>query len=79
MAYRSPFDPFRDLPRVSALAQHLLHLDRPRPLQLAVAPSILAGRNLLIAAATGSGKTGAVFAPWAERILQEGGKGPYLL
>jgi ATP-dependent RNA helicase DDX56/DBP9 len=47
-----------------------LHWRKPSPVQEAVIPAVLAGRDVLVSAPTGSGKTGAYALPLIHRLLQ---------
>src|SRR6516162_1546727 len=63
-----------------ALAPELLHAlsglgyEEPTPIQRAAIPALLAGRDLVGQAATGTGKTAAFALPVLQRILREGGR-----
>lgn len=48
------------------------------PFQREVIPSILQGQDLILQAATGSGKTEAVLAPCLERVIRSGRSEPIL-
>lgn len=55
-------------------------LDEPTPVQAAAIPAVLAGRDLLALAETGSGKTAAYALPLLQRLLQgEPGRHPRAL
>lgn len=45
--------------------------EQPRPVQLAAIPPALAGRDLLVSAETGSGKTAAFLLPTLQRLLDK--------
>jgi ATP-dependent Lhr-like helicase len=51
---------------------------RLTPVQRAAVPLLLEGRNILLCAATASGKTEAACAPLVERLLSRGGQGMIL-
>ena len=61
-----------------ALAPELLHAlsglgyEEPTPIQRAAIPALLAGRDLVGQAATGTGKTAAFALPVLQRVLREG-------
>jgi ATP-dependent RNA helicase DeaD len=63
-----------------ALAPELRHAvsglgyEEPTPIQRAAIPPLLAGRDLVGQAATGTGKTAAFALPVLQRILREGGR-----
>jgi ATP-dependent RNA helicase DeaD len=52
-----------------------LGYEEPTPIQRAAIPPLLAGRDLVGQAATGTGKTAAFALPVLQRILTEGGRG----
>src|SRR5579862_1225275 len=62
------------------LAPELCHVlsglgyEEPTPIQLAAIPPLLAGRDLVGQAATGTGKTAAFALPILQRIRAEGGR-----
>ena len=64
-----------------ALAPELCHAlsglgyEEPTPIQRAAIPSLLAGRDLVGQAATGTGKTAAFALPVLQRVLADGGRG----
>jgi ATP-dependent RNA helicase RhlE len=53
--------------------------DAPRPIQAAILPAALAGRDVLGLAQTGTGKTAAFALPLLERMLERSGPGPRAL
>jgi len=53
--------------------------DDPRPIQQESLPAILAGRDVLGLAQTGTGKTAAFALPLLDRILRRPGRGPRVL
>src|SRR5215813_95445 len=63
-----------------ALAPELCHAlsslgyEEPTPIQKAAIPPLLAGRDLVGQAATGTGKTAAFALPVLQRVLAEGGR-----
>jgi ATP-dependent RNA helicase RhlE len=69
---------FSDLGLAPALAQAAADLGfaNPTPVQAASIPPVLAGRDLLAAARTGSGKTAAYALPLLQRWLDHSGNGP---
>jgi ATP-dependent RNA helicase DeaD len=69
---------FADLTLAPELCQALsgLGYEEPTPIQQAAIPPLLAGRDLVGQAATGTGKTAAFALPLLQRILGEGGRGP---
>jgi ATP-dependent RNA helicase RhlE len=69
---------FSDLGLAPALAQAAADLGfaNPTPVQAASIPLVLAGRDLLAAARTGSGKTAAYALPLLQRWLDHSGNGP---
>lgn len=52
-----------------------LGYEEPTPIQRAAIPSLLAGRDLVGQAATGTGKTAAFALPVLQRVLADGGRG----
>jgi superfamily II DNA/RNA helicase len=52
------------------------HYEAPTDVQRAALPAALAGRDLMIASSTGSGKTAAFLLPALERVLAADGKAP---
>jgi len=64
--------PFVDLGLSRELAQALIGLgyEEPTPIQSQAIPPLLAGRDLLGQAATGTGKTGAFALPLLQRVLE---------
>ncbi|MBH9579416.1 DEAD/DEAH box helicase [Inhella proteolytica] len=64
--------PFAELGLQPALvhAARQAELDEPTPVQAAAIPAVLAGRDLLALAETGSGKTAAYALPLLQRLLQ---------
>jgi len=69
---------FADLTLAAELCQALsgLGYEEPTPIQQAAIPPLLAGRDLVGQAATGTGKTAAFALPVLQRILGEGGRRP---
>jgi ATP-dependent RNA helicase DeaD len=67
---------FADLALAPELCRALAGLgyEEPTPIQLAAIPPLLAGRDLVGQAATGTGKTAAFALPVLQRILREGGR-----
>ena len=65
---------FADLGLIDPLLQALAALEHssPTPIQRQAIPAVLAGRDLLAAAQTGTGKTGAFGLPLLQRLVQEG-------
>jgi len=65
---------FADLGLIDPLLQALTALEHssPTPIQRQAIPAVLAGRDLLAAAQTGTGKTGAFGLPLLQRLVQEG-------
>ena len=51
-----------------------LGYEEPTPIQLQAIPPLLAGRDLLAQAATGTGKTAAFALPMLDRLIREGGE-----
>jgi ATP-dependent RNA helicase DeaD len=51
-----------------------LGYEEPTPIQLQAIPPLLAGRDLLAQAATGTGKTAAFALPMLDRMIREGGE-----
>ncbi|MBI3325800.1 MAG: DEAD/DEAH box helicase, partial [Nitrospinae bacterium] len=51
----------------------------PTPIQRAAIPAILAGRDLIGCAQTGTGKTAAYLLPVLHRLLQDTARGPRVL
>ena len=69
----SGFAPLGLDPRLlSALAS--LGYEEPTPVQTQAIPPLLAGRDLLAQAATGTGKTAAFALPMLDRLVREGGE-----
>src|SRR5215472_5041739 len=68
---------FADLTLAPELCQALsgLGYEEPTPIQRAAIPSLLAGRDLVGQAATGTGKTAAFALPVLQRILADGERG----
>jgi ATP-dependent RNA helicase RhlE len=64
------FEQILNHPLVLEGLQKNLGFESPTPIQIAVAPAVLEGRNLFAGAKTGSGKTIAFLAPLAERLLK---------
>lgn len=74
--------PFAELGLQPALvhAARQAGLDEPTPVQAAAIPAVLAGRDLLALAETGSGKTAAYALPLLQRLLHsQGGRHPRAL
>jgi ATP-dependent RNA helicase DeaD len=69
---------FADLTLAPELCQALsgLGYEEPTPIQRAAIPSLLAGRDLVGQAATGTGKTAAFALPVLQRIFGQGERGP---
>jgi ATP-dependent RNA helicase DeaD len=69
---------FADLTLAPELCQALsgLGYEEPTPIQQAAIPPLLAGRDLVGQAATGTGKTAAFALPLLQRIRAAGGRGP---
>ena len=67
---------FADLSLAPELCRALFGLgyEEPTPIQRAAIPPLLAGRDLVGQAATGTGKTAAFALPVLQRILAEGGR-----
>ncbi len=67
---------FADLALAPELCRALAGLgyEEPTPIQQAAIPPLLAGRDLLGQAATGTGKTAAFALPVLQRVLAEGGR-----
>jgi ATP-dependent RNA helicase DeaD len=67
---------FADLTLAPELCHALsgLGYEEPTPIQRAAIPPLLAGRDLVGQAATGTGKTAAFALPVLQRMLQEGGR-----
>src|SRR5260370_11869969 len=67
---------FADLPLPPELCHGLsgLGYGGPPPIQRAAIPPLLAGRDLVGQAATGTGKTAAFALPVLQRMLREGGR-----
>jgi len=67
---------FADLTLAPELCYALTGLgyEEPTPIQRAAIPPLLAGRDLVGQAATGTGKTAAFALPILQRILAEGGR-----
>jgi ATP-dependent RNA helicase DeaD len=57
---------------LSALSS--LGYEEPTPIQLQAIPPLLAGRDVLAQAATGTGKTAAFALPMLDRLIREGGE-----
>src|SRR5919197_4047877 len=57
-------------------AIHALGYTDPTPIQRAAIPAILAGRDLIGCAQTGTGKTAAYLLPVLHRLLQNAAPGP---
>ena len=53
--------------------------EEPRPIQTQTIPAVMAGRDVLGLAETGSGKTAAFGLPMLSRFVQDGGRGPRAL
>ena len=53
--------------------------EEPRPIQIQTIPAVMAGRDVLGLAETGSGKTAAFGLPMLSRFVQEAGRGPRAL
>src|SRR3990172_800340 len=68
------FESFDLDPRVRAGVQAAGH-SRPTPIQVQAIPPILAGRDLLGIAQTGTGKTAAFMLPILQRLLSNPGRG----
>ncbi len=69
------FDTFGLAPALlRALAEH--GYDTPTPIQTAAIPVVLAGRDLLAGAQTGTGKTAAFALPLLERLFPKGQQAP---
>src|SRR5258708_15726349 len=69
---------FADLTLAPAICQALTGLgyEEPTPIQRAAIPPLLAGRDLVGQAATGTGKTAAFALPVLQRILGQGERRP---
>src|SRR6202161_1695326 len=67
---------FADLTLAPELCQVLsgLGYEEPTPIQLAAIPPLLAGRDLVGPAATGTGQTAAFALPVLQRVLAGGGR-----
>jgi superfamily II DNA/RNA helicase len=61
--------PFVNLGLSASLVRGVSHYPSPTPIQTAAIPSVLAGRDVLAQAQTGSGKTAAFMLPLLERWL----------
>ena len=61
-------------PRNCATRSSGLGYEEPTPIQQAAIPPLLAGRDLVGQAATGTGKTAAFALPVLQRLLAEGGR-----
>jgi ATP-dependent RNA helicase RhlE len=68
------FDEIFTHPFVIESLRKNLGFEKPTPIQAAVAPAVLSGRNLFAGAKTGSGKTIAFLAPTAERLIKKEAK-----
>ena len=64
---------FSDLGLISPLMARLTELEyqQPTPIQAQVIPSVLAGRDLIAGANTGSGKTAAFALPLLQQIHED--------
>ncbi len=60
-------------------ATHAMGYTEPTPIQQAVIPAILAGRDLIGCAQTGTGKTAAYLLPLLHRLLHDNTRGPRAL
>ena len=70
---------FASLKLIDALLQTLqaLGYDKPTPVQQQAIPAVLAGRDLLAAAQTGTGKTAAFALPLLQRLTMQGQAAPH--
>lgn len=67
---KAEFEKFIKHPQLLQNLTDKMGFTQPTPIQLAVGPSVLEGRNLVAGAKTGSGKTIAFLAPLSERLLK---------
>ncbi len=65
------FESFQSLPEAVKRGVEDLGWKEPMPVQRRVIPMMLAGRDLIVQAITGSGKTGAFGLPIAEKLVPE--------
>ena len=56
-----------------------LGFSTPTPVQAGAIPEVLAGRDVVASAQTGTGKTAAFALPTLQRIAGKGGRGPHAL
>ena len=71
MTSQNPFELLLKEPLLLGNLIHKMGFKEPSPIQSAVIPDILAGKDVCAGAKTGSGKTIAFLAPTAERILRK--------